>query len=458
MSNTASALRSDTGLYRVGAWTLCARTNRLTRGADSVELERRLVHVLLLLIGRHGQVVDRDTLMAAVWAGRTVGDDSVAVAISRLRKALGDDSRTPAYIRTVPGAGYQLVADAGPVETKAFPWRLAMLGGVVAMLAGAGVWLAGVGKAPDRPLAAAEKRIAASDEAGLRQAVADLRPLAEAGNGRAFTDLADAKMRLLGDAIAVPASCGEVLGLLGRAVTIDPRDGRAFMLRGDARFLCRHDAAGADADFRQAVALRPADAEVRLRYGGLLLAGRRFDMASRMIAEARKIDPLNYSVPSVVWMYQMQRRDDLALDEIERLKAAGAADRAWHVSASRVYARTGRNDDAFASLLWLMADAKLPQADLDGVRQVYAKGGLAGVNGWLLDRRITADLGQYRPPLAWARYAMAAGRTGEGLDLLEQAERAHQTPLLWAEVDPAYDAARRDPRFLALVARIKAPA
>ena len=455
MSDTASALRSDTGAYRVGGWILCAKTNRLTRGTESVELERRLVHVLLLLIRHRDKVVDRDTLLAAVWAGRTVGDDSVSVAISALRKALGDDSRTPTYIRTVPGAGYQLVADAGPVAVQKRSWRLAT-GTAVAALAGAGVWFALHTKTPD--LAATEQRIVAGGDANLRQAIADLRPLAEAGKARAFADLADAKMRLLGDAIAEPANCAEVLGLLDRAIALDGRGGRAFMLRGDARFLCRHDAAGADADFRQAITLRPGDAEARLRHGGLLLAEQHFDLAAQASAEARRIDPLNYSVPSVVWIYQMQRRDDLALAEIERLKAAGAGDRAWHISASRVYARTGHDEEAFASLLWLMADAHLPPTDLEGVRQAYATAGLPLVNGWLLDHKIDADLGQYKPPLAWARYALAAGRTREGLDLLEQAERAHQLPLLWAEVDPAYDAIRRDPRFKAMVVRLKAPA
>lgn len=455
MSETASALRSDTGTYRIGDWRLCAKTNRLTRGTESVELERRLVHVLLLLIRQRDQVVDRDTLMAEVWAGRTVGDDSVAVAISRLRKALADDSRTPAYIRTVPGAGYQLVAEAGPVAAKKLPWRL-VTGIVVAMIVGVGAWFTLHGKTPD--LVVAERLIVSGGDANLRQAIADLRPLAEAGKGRAFTDLADAKMRLLGDAIALPANCAEVLGLLDRAIALDGRDGQAFMLRGDARFLCHHDTDRARADFRQAILLRPADADARLRYGGLLLAERRFADAGQMITEARQIDPLNYSVPAVVWMYQMQRRDDLALAEIERLKAAGAGDRAWHVSASRVYARTGHDDEAFASLLWLMTDVRLPPADLDAARHAYARGGLAAVNGWLLDRKVTADLGQYRPPLAWARYAFAAGRTHDGLDLLEQAERAHQSPLLWAEVDPAYEAIRDDPRFKALVARVKAPA
>ncbi len=457
MSDTASALRSDTGAYHVGGWVLCARTNRLTRGAQSVELERRLVHVLLVLIQHKDKVVDRDTLMAAVWAGRTVGDDSVAVAISRLRKALGDDSRTPAYIRTVPGAGYQLVVEAGPIEGKARPWRLMVAGSLIALLAGAGVWFTLHAKSPHQTVAVAESRMAAGDETSLRQAIAELRPLAAAGNGRAFTGLADAKMRLMGDAIAEPANCAEVLGLLDRAIRIDSHDGRAVLLRGDARFLCRHDAAGADADFRRAIALRPGDDEVRLRYGGLLLAEQRFDTASQMIADARRLDPLNYSVPSVVWMYQMQRRDDLARAEIERLRGAGADDRAWHISASRVLARTGRSDDAFKSLLWLMRDAGLSKSDMAAVRQAYGKGGLAAANGWLLDHRIAADLGQYRPPLAWARYALAAGRTQVALDYLEQAERAHQIPLLWAAVDPAYDAVRGDPRFVAMVARLKAP-
>ena len=41
MSNLAFSLRSDTGAYRVGTWTLCAKTNRLTRAGEVVELERR---------------------------------------------------------------------------------------------------------------------------------------------------------------------------------------------------------------------------------------------------------------------------------------------------------------------------------------------------------------------------------------------------------------------------------
>lgn len=456
MSDTASSLRSDAGAYRIGDWTLCARTNRLRRAAETVELERRLVHVLLLLIARRGAVVDRDTLLAEVWAGRTVGDDSVAVAISRLRKALGDDSRVPAYIRTVPGAGYQLVAEAGPMKDGRRPWRLAA-GLAAALLAGAGLWFAMHAPSPDTILSRAEARIAAGRAVDLKAAIAELRPLAEGGNARAFMSLADAKLRLMADAVAVPANCSEVLGLLDRAIALDGRDGRAFMLRGDVRFLCRHDFAGADADFRRAVVLAPGDDGIRLRYSGLLLAQGRFDAAATEIAEARRLNPLNYSVPSVVWAYQMQRRDDLAYAEIERLRRAGADDRAYHVSASRVLARTGRADEAFASLLWLMGDARMPAADIAAARRAYAAGGLPAVNGWLLDRKVAADLGQYGAPLSRARYALAAGRTAEALDLLEQAQAAHQIPLLWAAVDPAYDAVRAEPRFQAIVAANQRP-
>ncbi len=68
--------------------------------------------ILLTLARRPGRVVPRDTLLAQ--AGRddvTVGDRTVDVHVSHLRRKLGDDPRAPRIIKTVRGVGYVLAKD-----------------------------------------------------------------------------------------------------------------------------------------------------------------------------------------------------------------------------------------------------------------------------------------------------------------------------------------------------------
>ena len=67
---------------------------------------------LLLALARHpGQVLSRQQLLHLVWGEDYFGDDRVVdVHIRTLRKALGDDAASPAYIATVRSIGYRLIA------------------------------------------------------------------------------------------------------------------------------------------------------------------------------------------------------------------------------------------------------------------------------------------------------------------------------------------------------------
>lgn len=78
-----------------------------------VELTGLELDILVALMRRAGRVVPRDALLSE--AGRedvVVGERTVDVHISHLRKKLGDDPRSPSRIRTVRGVGYVFVRDA----------------------------------------------------------------------------------------------------------------------------------------------------------------------------------------------------------------------------------------------------------------------------------------------------------------------------------------------------------
>jgi two-component system, OmpR family, response regulator len=87
-----------------------------------VTLTRAEVTLLISLARQVGQAVSRDDLTRAV-AGRVAerGDRSVDVLISRLRRKIEADPKSPRIILTIPGVGYSLAAKPpiAPYKTAA---------------------------------------------------------------------------------------------------------------------------------------------------------------------------------------------------------------------------------------------------------------------------------------------------------------------------------------------------
>ncbi len=90
---------------KVGDWTVTPTLNLMEHRGHSTKIEPRDMDVLVYLVRHAGNVVTADELIAAVWQGRVVGDSSVYERIKQLRKAFGDDSRDPRYIKTIPKRG-----------------------------------------------------------------------------------------------------------------------------------------------------------------------------------------------------------------------------------------------------------------------------------------------------------------------------------------------------------------
>jgi eukaryotic-like serine/threonine-protein kinase len=78
-----------------------------------VELESKPLDILLQLLLHAGEVVTKEELLESVWPDVMVVDGSLATAVSKLRKAMGDENH-PAIV-TVPRVGYRL---AVPVYCK----------------------------------------------------------------------------------------------------------------------------------------------------------------------------------------------------------------------------------------------------------------------------------------------------------------------------------------------------
>jgi len=101
----------DKSSFFIEEWQVLPAQGTLRLGDTVVHLEPKAMEVLVYLAGRAGQVITRNELERDVWHGALVGYDAVTNTVIKLRKALGDDSRKPRFISTIPKKGYQLICE-----------------------------------------------------------------------------------------------------------------------------------------------------------------------------------------------------------------------------------------------------------------------------------------------------------------------------------------------------------
>lgn len=99
--------------YQFGEFRLDATAKVLLRGDQPVQLTRKAVETLLVLVENPGQVVTKEDLLKAVWPDRVVEEANLTQNIAVIRRALAAERGTPAYIETFAGRGYRIV---GPVR------------------------------------------------------------------------------------------------------------------------------------------------------------------------------------------------------------------------------------------------------------------------------------------------------------------------------------------------------
>jgi TolB-like protein len=83
--------------------------------AALVPLGGTALGVLEMLVGAHGELVEREKIMQTVWRGKTVEDANLAVQISNLRESIGRRS-----IQTVSGRGYRFIAPIKQPSANAY--------------------------------------------------------------------------------------------------------------------------------------------------------------------------------------------------------------------------------------------------------------------------------------------------------------------------------------------------
>ena len=129
--------------YQFGTCALDTTSRQLLRDGRPAHLTPKAFDLLLALVARRPRVLTKGEARKRLWGDTHVSEANLPNLMKEVREALGDDARSPRYVRTVHGVGYAFCGDARssdaesePLDEAAVVYRLEWEGGLIALAEG----------------------------------------------------------------------------------------------------------------------------------------------------------------------------------------------------------------------------------------------------------------------------------------------------------------------------------
>jgi serine/threonine-protein kinase len=119
---------APTSVYEFGPFRVDPAERLLLKDAEPVALTPKAFDLLVHLLERHGHLVEKQALMAALWPDAVVEEANLAYNVSAVRKALGDGQEGEQFIQTVPTRGYRFVAPVRELSREPARTSMGLLG------------------------------------------------------------------------------------------------------------------------------------------------------------------------------------------------------------------------------------------------------------------------------------------------------------------------------------------
>jgi tetratricopeptide (TPR) repeat protein len=252
----------------------------------------------------------------------------------------------------------------------------------------------------------------------------------------------------------IPAEDGHRLArqAVERALTLNPNLAAAHTQIGRIKQQVDFDWAGADASFRRAVALEPANPEaVRNAASSAAMLGR-FDEALRLNRRAVDLDPLN----AASWEVLTETKFFMGqLDEAAAVfkRAIELNPDLWngHPFLSQVFVMQGRPQDALPEIKLVHYDLYRPF--------LYAIAYHALGRKKESDAALTELIAKYHATSAYQIAAVYAFRnqSDKAFEWLDRAYAQRDSALFVTKVDPLLKTLHNDPRFAAFLKKLNLP-
>ncbi|MBQ4811658.1 winged helix-turn-helix domain-containing protein [Pseudoalteromonas luteoviolacea] len=443
-----------------GQWVINHRQLSLENGIKVVELDSKQYALLVLLLKFKHQDVSKTQILSEVWGQRVVSEDAIYVAVNGLRKLLGDDAKSPKYIKTISGVGYRWV---GPPITEALPSILDsyLLKAVFGLLIIALILFWQLPREPvseQIPAHLAEpynqaRFIIGNHPEELDTAIDLLQAITVDSPDliEPLYWLAKAHFMLLNPQTShYDRDKLHLEVILQRILKAQPAHKAANLLFAKLVFMGGMDVANAEPYFQKSL----PSSEGHHMYGQYLLAQGKIQEALKHIKIYQSLDPNGFSSESVAWVYMMSSEFEQAHAALEKLRPYSESNRFYHVCLRAIYEQLGEYELALNELMWVMNYEGYSDEELAAVRNQFSRHGMQGVYQWLLfqDTR-KADVGHYAAPMSLARYAAAIGDNQLALHYLEQSRLAGQYAFMWVGADPHFLSLRKDESFNKMVGK-----
>ena len=100
--------KAETNLLAMGDVFLDLDSQSVIKQNEAVALTYTEFKILELLLTNRKRIFSLDSIYSSIWNENAVGDSAIMVHIKNIRKKLGDNSRSPMYIKTAWGRGYYI--------------------------------------------------------------------------------------------------------------------------------------------------------------------------------------------------------------------------------------------------------------------------------------------------------------------------------------------------------------
>jgi serine/threonine-protein kinase len=276
--------------------------------------------------------------------------------------------------------------------------------------------------------------------------------LAYAGQADAYALLAD--FNVLSAKEVLP----KVRSTAAKAIELDDNLAEAHTSLAWSRY---HDWdwAGAEREFKRAVALNPSYPTAHLWCGDLLTALGRFDEAQAELSRALETNPLSPVINLALasrsyYAHQYPQAIDLAQKTLSMDPSFAPA----HVLLGRAQLQSGKLVEGAAELQKALDLSEGDTNELALVGYSHAIANRQAEAKKILDELKERSQQTYVQPMAVAMIHIGLGNKNEAFDWLNKALADRSAGLVYLKVDPIFEPLSGDPRFSDLVRRVGLPA
>jgi DNA-binding winged helix-turn-helix (wHTH) protein/TolB-like protein/tetratricopeptide (TPR) repeat protein len=273
----------------------------------------------------------------------------------------------------------------------------------------------------------------------------------------AYVGLAEALRETLLAADAVPAEVFEPAKVaVQRALALAPNLAEAVSEKGFSLYYFEFDWAGAEREFRRALAQNPNVAMAHFGLAQLLLTQDRPDEGFLHLRLARELDPMSPFLNTLEASYLLAagRREE-ARARLNRAFDIAPDFYLAHRTQGLLHLAEQQPELAIASLrrAVAMADGNTRPSALLGMH--LARLGQRDEARAILNRLLEIANTRFVPPVSLAVLHAALGENALALNSLERAFAAHDTQLVFLKDDPRWSSLRKEPRFAALLRELR---